>query len=95
MKASALRQFGALLSKGAFTGLKRRLDPEVYGGAVLLGLDGVVIKAHGSSRERAIASAIRVAAEEIGHGINKRVEKEIAAANAKLAAAAPAASVNA
>jgi len=95
IKASPVRKMGALLAKGAFDGLKRRLDPEVYGGAVLLGLDGVVIKAHGSSRERAIASAIRVAVEEIGHGINKRVEKEIAAANAKLAAPAPNAPVHA
>jgi glycerol-3-phosphate acyltransferase PlsX len=87
IKASGVRQVGAMLAKGAFNGLKRRLDPEVYGGAVLLGLDGVVIKAHGSSRERAIASAIRVATEEIGHGVNKLVEKEIAAANARLAAA--------
>jgi phosphate acyltransferase len=95
IKASRVRQVGALLAKGAFTGLKRRLDPEVYGGAVLLGLDGVVIKAHGSSRERAIASAIRVAAEEIAHGVNKLVEKEIAAANARLAASPPPAPVNA
>jgi len=85
LTATPLRQLGAMIARGGFRGLKRRMDPEVYGGAVLLGLNGVVIKAHGSSRERAIASAIRVAAEEIGHGINKIVEKEIASANTKLA----------
>ena len=81
-----VRKVGALLAKGAFDGLKRRVDPEVYGGAAILGLNGVVIKAHGSSRERAIASAVRVAAEEIGHGINSTLAHDIARANEKIAA---------
>jgi len=83
--ASPLRQFGALLAKGAFTGLKRRVDPEVYGGAALLGLNGIVIKAHGSSRERAIASAVRVAAQEIRHDLNRILTADITRANARLA----------
>jgi phosphate acyltransferase len=85
-----VRKIGALLAKGAFDGLKRRVDPEVYGGAAILGLNGVVIKAHGSSRERAIASAIRVAAEEIGHGINQTLEHDIAKANKQIETAAAA-----
>lgn len=80
-----VRKIGALLAKGAFDGLKRRVDPEVYGGAAILGLNGIVIKAHGSSRERAIASAVRVAAEEIGHGINSILAHDIATANEKIA----------
>lgn len=94
VKANPLRMLGGLLAGGAFKALKQRLDPEVYGGAALLGLNGIVIKAHGSSRERAIASAVRVAAEEIGHGVNKIIEKEIAAANVRLAASATPAPVN-
>ena len=43
------------------------MDPEVYGGAPLLGFNGTVFKAHGSARERAIASAIRVTTEDIQH----------------------------
>jgi glycerol-3-phosphate acyltransferase PlsX len=39
------------------------LDPETYGGAMLLGVDGVCIIAHGSSSERAIVNAIRMAGE--------------------------------
>jgi len=85
LTASPVRKFGALLARGAFRGLKRSMDPEVYGGAALLGLNGVVIKAHGSSRERAIASAIRVATGEISHGITRLVEQEITSANLKLA----------
>jgi phosphate acyltransferase len=90
--ASPVRKFGALLSRGAFRSLKRRLDPEVYGGAVLLGLNGNVIKAHGSSRERAIMNAIRVAAEEVRHGMNEIILRRIAAANERLATQ-PAASI--
>jgi glycerol-3-phosphate acyltransferase PlsX len=86
ISTSPIRQFGALLAKGAFAGLKRRIDPEVYGGAAVLGLNGIVIKAHGSSRERAIASAVRVATEEISHDINHIIEREIARAKELLAA---------
>ena len=66
--------------------MKARMDPEVYGGAVLLGLNGTVIKAHGSSRERSIANAIRVATEEISHGVNQIISQQIARANERLAA---------
>ena len=87
IKANPIRQLGAALAKGAFTGLKRRVDPEVYGGAVILGLNGIAVKAHGSSGERAIANAIRVAAEEINHGVNQIISQQIARANEYLAAA--------
>jgi len=86
LKANAVRKLGAWISRNAFRGLKHRIDPEVYGGAVLLGLNGIVVKAHGSSRERAIANAIRVAAEEIRHGVNQMISQEIARANERLAA---------
>ena len=86
LTANPLRKFGAILSQGAFRSLKRRLDPEVYGGAVLLGLNGNVIKCHGSSRERSIMHAIRIATEEVQHGLNETIIKQIALANERLAA---------
>ena len=46
--------------RNAFQAIRKRMDPEVYGGAPLLGFNGMVFKAHGSARERAVASAIRV-----------------------------------
>jgi phosphate acyltransferase len=88
LTASPIRKLGAYLAKDALRALKRRMDPEVYGGAVLLGLNGNVIKAHGSSRERAIMSAVRVATEEVQHGMNEIILKRITATNARLAAAA-------
>src|SRR5580704_9559369 len=78
------RQIGAYLAKNAFQAIRKRMDPEVYGGAPLLGFNGTVFKAHGSARERAVASAIRVTAETLQHKVNKTIAREIAKANEKL-----------
>ena len=79
------RQIGAYLAKNAFHAIRRRMDPEVYGGAPLLGFNGMVFKAHGSARERAIASALRVTAEAVQHRVNEIIAREITRANQKLA----------
>jgi glycerol-3-phosphate acyltransferase PlsX len=84
--ANPLRAIGGVLAAGAFNALKRRLDPEVYGGAAVLGVNGIVIKAHGSSRERAFAGAVRVAADEIGHGVKQTIAADIQRANERMAA---------
>ena len=55
----------------------RRLDPETYGGAYLLGLRGLVVIAHGSSSRVAIANAIRLAARGVEHDIVKRLEERL------------------
>jgi len=78
------RQIGAYLAQNAFNAIRRRMDPEVYGGAPLLGFNGMVFKAHGSARERAIASALRVTAEAVQHRVNEMIAREIARANQKL-----------
>ena len=81
------RQLGALLAKNAFHAIRRRMDPEVYGGAPLLGFNGMVFKAHASARERTVASALRITAEAVQHNVNRIIADEIARANEKLAAA--------
>ena len=81
---SAQRQIGAFLAKGAFQAIRKRMDPEVYGGAPLLGFKGLVFKAHGSARERAVASALHVTAEAVQHHINEIISCEIERANEKL-----------
>jgi phosphate acyltransferase len=80
------RQIGAYLAQNAFGAIRRRMDPEVYGGAPLLGFNGMVFKAHGSARERAIASALRVTTEAVQHRVNEIITREIAGANARLSA---------
>jgi glycerol-3-phosphate acyltransferase PlsX len=86
LTATPVRKLGALISQGAFRNIKRRLDPEVYGGAVLLGLRGNVIKAHGSAREKAVMNAIRVAGEAVQHRINQMIVSEISQAAGRLTA---------
>ena len=77
--------FLALLSKGAFNALKERINPERYGGAPLLGLNGNILKAHGSSNRRAIKSAITAAHEIVRADMNQHIEADIARANELLA----------
>jgi glycerol-3-phosphate acyltransferase PlsX len=87
LKANLGRKLGALLAQNAFRTIKKRMDPEAYGGAPLLGFNGAVMKAHGSARERAIASAIRVTTESLQHRINQIIAQQIARANERLLAA--------
>ena len=81
------RMLGAVLAQNALRTIKKRMDPDAYGGAPLLGLNGIVMKAHGSARERAIMNAIRITSEVIQHQINRVIENEIAEANARLRSA--------
>ena len=89
LQANPLRATGALLSKGAFNALKERINPERYGGAPLLGLNGNILKAHGSSTRYAIKNAIRAAHEIIKADMNSRIGADISRANALLAAPPP------
>lgn len=79
------RMLGAVLAQNALRTIKKRMDPDAYGGAPLLGLNGNVMKAHGSAREKAIMNAIRITSEAIQHHINQVIQNEIAEANARLA----------
>jgi hypothetical protein len=60
------------------------MDPEAYGGAPLLGFAGAVMKCHGSSKDKAVASAIRVTLQNLSHHVNESVATEIARANETL-----------
>lgn len=61
MMSSTRTKMGALLAKPAFKVLKDKLDYNKQGGAPLLGVEGAVVKAHGSSGQEAICNAIRQA----------------------------------
>jgi glycerol-3-phosphate acyltransferase PlsX len=75
------RMLGAMLAKNALRSIKKRMDPEAYGGAPILGLNGHVMKAHGSAKERSIMNAIRVATESIENKVNFSIASEVAEAN--------------
>lgn len=78
IKGTPLRIAGAMLAQGAFKALKAKCSYETYGGSPLLGVNGVVIIAHGSSSETAIQNAIRVAVESVEHKVNPRIEEALA-----------------
>ena len=79
LKSTVTSQVGALLSRKAFTVLKKRLDYTEYGGAPLLGVRGPVIIGHGSSNDRAIMNGVRVAAELARAEVNPALEAALAA----------------
>jgi glycerol-3-phosphate acyltransferase PlsX len=80
-----LRRFGASLAYGGLRSIKLRMNADNYGGAPLLGLNGIVIKAHGSAGALAIQNAVRVATETIQHNINQLIVQEISRAKDRLA----------
>ena len=71
------RKFGALLARQAFRKIKNRMDPDNHGGAPLLGLNGNIIKAHGSAGERAIMNAIGKAVHTVRSGARQRIDREV------------------
>lgn len=87
IKASPIRILGAILAKGAFKALKAKSSYETYGGSPLLGVNGVVIIAHGSSSALAVQNAIRVGLETVGSRVNPHIESAVAAAAAARATA--------
>ncbi len=77
LRRNPLRLLGMLLAQGAFKALKRKADPDEYGGAVLLGINGICIKAHGASSPKAVKNALRVAAEFVEGQFNEHIVEEI------------------
>ena len=75
LTATPLAKLGALLAKKAFEKIKKRTSYEEYGGALLLGVKGICVIAHGGSKAYAIKNAIRVAKEAVDFDINGKIEK--------------------
>jgi glycerol-3-phosphate acyltransferase PlsX len=78
LTANPVRLLGAWLSRGAFRAIKKKTNADEYGGALLLGVNGIAIKAHGSSSVKALVNSIRVAVESIEHRVNERIVQDIA-----------------
>ncbi len=72
------RVLGAILLKGVFKSLKQQLDPDIYGGAPLLGVPGAVIITHGSSTHKAIYYAVKAGANAARNGVIGRIAHDIA-----------------
>ncbi|HZD41922.1 MAG TPA: phosphate acyltransferase PlsX [Terriglobales bacterium] len=76
-------RMGYLMSRHSLREAYRRLDYAEYGGAPLLGLNGVGIVAHGGSSPRAIKNAIRAAKEAVQHDINAHISQVLGDAEDK------------
>jgi glycerol-3-phosphate acyltransferase PlsX len=74
---SFLNRLGYVLLRPAFARYKRRLDYAEFGGACLLGVNGICIISHGRSSGRAIKNAIRVAKEIFEGRVNERIQRDI------------------
>lgn len=79
LESSVRGRVGGFLMRPSARQVRRRLDPETYGGAYLLGVRGLVVIAHGSSSRVAIANAIRLAARGVEHNIIERLEAGVLA----------------
>jgi glycerol-3-phosphate acyltransferase PlsX len=70
-------RLGAFLQRKQLRGLQGRFDPETYGGAALLGLEGTVVIAHGASTERGAAAACRLAADLVRGHTAERIKERL------------------
>jgi phosphate acyltransferase len=77
MKRHWASRAGYLLMRHSFSKLWERLDSAEYGGAPLLGLNGVSIVAHGSSTPKAIQNAVVAACDFYRSGVSDRIRSEI------------------
>ena len=86
LKAEILKsiraKIGYLLIRKAFARFKKRVDYAEYGGAPLLGINGVGIISHGKSNETAIKNAIEVAADMINNRVNESIIESLEAYSA-------------
>ncbi|HYJ52792.1 MAG TPA: phosphate acyltransferase PlsX [Allosphingosinicella sp.] len=88
--SSVRSKIGFLISRPATELLRHHLDPNNHNGAVFLGLNGLVVKSHGSATDRGVANAIRVAARMVREDLTRKITEDLAnisARNAELAAA--------
>ncbi len=77
LKETLTRKVGAYLARGAFSDFRKRVDYAEYGGAPLLGVNGLCMICHGRSNAKAIRNAIRVAKEFVEGRINERIATEL------------------
>lgn len=75
---SILSKFAALLAMSSLKRLQKRIDPRRVNGGVFLGLNGTVVKSHGSADETGVSSAIKLAFQLAESGFQQRLAARIA-----------------
>ncbi|KKL67793.1 hypothetical protein LCGC14_2131430 [marine sediment metagenome] len=79
---TALSRLAALLALTSLKRFQKRIDPRQVNGGVFLGLNGTVVKSHGSADETGIAAAIKLASTLGRGGFNERLAARVASVNA-------------
>lgn len=74
---SFLSKVGALLALPSLNKLKKKLDPRLYNGAILLGLNGVVVKSHGGTDDVGFANAVRFTMNVLRRNIFDRIRDQL------------------
>jgi glycerol-3-phosphate acyltransferase PlsX len=74
---SPLTKLIALLAKPVLKGFRHKIDPRRYNGASLIGLQGIVVKSHGSADEVAFANAIKEAVVEVRKNVPQRIGSQL------------------
>jgi glycerol-3-phosphate acyltransferase PlsX len=77
VKKNPIAILGALLMKKTLKHIKKHADYSEYGGAPLLGVDGIVMISHGRSNPKAIKNAIRATMTEVEHDINGAISRAL------------------
>jgi glycerol-3-phosphate acyltransferase PlsX len=77
IKRGFLTKIGGLLARSAFRNFKKKVDYSEYGGAPLLGIDGVAMICHGGSTPKAIKNAIRFAHDYALKGVNQKMAEKL------------------
>lgn len=77
IKKKLIYKIGYLLSRPAFARFKKKVDYAEYGGAPLLGINGVGMICHGGSNIKAIKNAIRFASDYAAKGVNQRMSEKV------------------
>lgn len=87
--SSLIGRIGGLLVRPSLRAMRERTHPDTYGGAYLLGVNGISVIGHGNGGSRAVANAIRLAARGADHGLVERFTEAIAREKASVAVAGP------
>ncbi|RVT90753.1 phosphate acyltransferase PlsX [Rhodovarius crocodyli] len=87
--SSILARIGYLLARPALDRLREWMDPRRYNGAILLGLNGVVVKSHGGTDAMGFAHAVDVAMDMVTHGFTARIREGLASINTRELAGDP------
>jgi phosphate acyltransferase len=82
VRSGVTSTLGGLLIRGAVGGLRSQLDPNTTGGAILLGVRGIVVIAHGGSTAEGIANAVRLAQRAVDEHVLDRTVAALEAGGA-------------